>query len=542
MNILKIKNIYAVMGLIFSLMFTFSCKEDDHYDPNTSVISDKTLMELINENSNLSKFGELLKKVKYDEIVNSDESFTVWVPDNKYMEGINLTDDKEILRFVKNHIARFIHNASGSKNETVYMLNTKLIKFTGNTNAYEFGNVKLEQPNIVARNGVMHIIEGRVDFTPNLWEKMEAPQFDSIRNYLYPQTSMEFDQDASSIIDYNEEGMAVYDSVFVEKNSFWEPYSMGMGIQAREFPLLFFRGGFSTINDEDSTFTMLIPTNKAWLEAYDRVSQYFVSNALQNPDSIQRYYTCFAMVQDLVFRGNVSPEANNTIESTRLAIFPEPSYLVEGSQREKVSNGWAYALDQFRIKPEESWFKPIKVEAEHSYTRVAPPTNIGDVQIRVTENSSVSGNLYLYVTATGGGSPIDTTYVEFLLPNTLSATYNIYCMFAPDKESNPVPKKTKIIYKMYQMDRETKEWKGIRSGGVFDEAFIRPTGTEGDIHATEFTKFLLYENFEFPYAYINEDQIPIKIRIQTNVKLPPELGSYVNRMSIDYLILEPVHN
>ncbi|MDH8701282.1 putative surface protein with fasciclin (FAS1) repeats [Dysgonomonadaceae bacterium PH5-43] len=547
MKISNIKNIYAVMGLIISLVFTSSCNNDDHFDPNPSIVSGKSLMETIVANKDLSEFAKLLQGSGYGDVLSRSETYTVWAPKNDALQGLTFATMNDTLRFVKNHIARFNHPASGTLDETILMTNTKLLKFVGQSGNYEFAGVKIETPNISTDNGLIHIVENQVPFAPNLWEKMEDPGFENIKNYLYSFTKMEFNQSQSNIIDYNEEGLAVYDSVFNEKNVFWEGYPILRNTAI--YPEYFYRGGFYPINNEDSVYTMLLPTNEAWDKAYAERAPYFVNNSLENPDSIQDYYTKFSIVQDLVFRGDLTfdQEGDNTpsfVTSTRNGTcFPEE---FQSSTPETLSNGTVYVTNEFTPLMEMAWNKELVIEATESNYYILPPDNVlGSMSMQTDPQYMASFNTFQYIESKG---TVNKVYIEYLIPNTLAATYDIYCRFMPDNIKWPTTsRKTKVKFTIFQYNRETGEYDAINSGGEpGDPKGFIPVDENGvemnEVNDTIMTDMLIAKDFKLPYSFINESNPGIKIKVETNISRPNELGKYANRMSIDYLRLVPKYN
>lgn len=539
MNVSIVNKLYIGIGVMLLSFFAYSCKENDHYDPDTSVVPNENIMELMKENPDLSEFVRLIESINYDFVLSKDESFTVWAPANASLEGLIFDNDQQILHFVTNHIARYTQSAVGYVDKNVFMQNTKLIPFKSEGDGYTFGGLQITSPNHIASNGVFHVLAGRLDYLPNIWERMDAAGLDSIKNFLYPLTVREFNLNASVIIGFNEEGLPMYDSIFIENNPFWDHY-----VEFREDKNTNrFRGGLFPINNEDSLYTMILPTNEAWEEAYQRVAPYFVNN-FENADSVQRYYTHFALVQDLVFRGRVNPADAIVLFSTRLGEFPDPLYLFDGTAKETVSNGDVYVVNQLRYNAVESWNKPIKIEAEQFSTRNSPPLYLdngamefnGDGRTVPNELIGVSNNSYYYVTQ----PRTTTTAVEFYLPNVLATTYKITCMFVPDIYLNAGnnARKTKIKVSMMQFDRETEKWQLIGSDGTAGGAVV--PGENGEVSGTEFTNMVMYENFKFPYAFVNEENVSIKMRIETTITSGRETGEFANRMGIDYILLEPV--
>lgn len=557
MAILKMKNIYIIMGLLFSLLLTFSCKDEDRYDaannglnPDNSKTIEKSLMDLIRENPDLKSFTTLLDEVGYSDFLTEADNFTIWAPKDIDLSGLNYASREDTLRFLKNHTARYMCLASGVQEErVVFMENTKLIEFKGSGNDYTFGGIKVDSMNILAKNGVLHILDTQINPKYSVWEKMEATGLDSIRKFLYSHTDSTFDLANSIFVDYVD-GIPVYDSVFTTRNSFWLPYYTISYNGLRKNPSLYYKGGFYPINKEDSTYSMLLPTNKAWIEAYGRIFPYFKNN-MKNSDDMQHYYTQFAIVQDLVFRGEIAPESAEVLESTRLGVFPEPAYLFDGAKKEEVSNGSVYLTDQLRFKPWESWHKAIQVEGEYitpSYAVVTTNKGKQSVGIKIAREPGVSGYAYAYVSLNSNDdtgaivAPKTAAYIEYILPNTLAAAYDIKCVFVPDAWNNPTggAKKTKVAFSffLHDPDNPDKEIPIIPEGATSNK--IVPENDE--VSDTEITEMLVAENIKFSNAYIenNDNKLFMKVRIATTLTANRMPTGYANRMSIDYILFEPV--
>lgn len=537
MNNLKIRKLlFALMRItgVVSVcavgVFTLSCTKDwdDHYNPDPAMVSDKNLMELISADPELSTFAELLKQTKYDEVLSRNQAYTVWAPKNEALIDLDKNDPKEVLNAVENHIARFIHNASGSKNVRIYMKSAKFYRFAYDGGDYKLNESVLQDKNIVAKNGILHTLSVRVPFVSNLWQYMDfTPGFDSIKSYLYAYTKNEFSVSQSEAIDINEQGLTIYDSVFYVNNEFWSNSYYGRGI------------GY--VNVEDSIYTMLMPTNKAWSETYELAKPFFLSN---NPDpamadSTQRENAKYAIVENLVFRGKITnPASLDSLTSTRRVVFYDPSVVFVGGTPKEASNGLIYEMDKLNYAPWDAWHQKIRVEAEYGTGRETD-TRIASLSTRYLDEkkypqiSNFGG--YLEVNAMNAGA---RPWVEFEIPNTLAGAYNIYCIFVPSVYYNPnqkVPDKTRVRATFYEL--RGAEWVSIGSDGELGGTI---TPGENRTNEYEMTKMLLYENFKFKYANYNENMTTIKVRIACSITTSEYSNGWTNNMKIDCILLEPV--
>ena len=536
MNSIKKKIAYIRIALFAGLVvLATSCSDlsNDHYEVSPEVSSRVSLWELISQQPELSTFAGLLQQVSYDRILASDQSYTVWAPDNNALAGIDLGDSEAVLRLVSNHVARYIYSAS-SEVATLpqfYMMSSKKMRFLRTGDTYSLGGVELAKKNLAAKNGILHTLGKPLTFEPNIWQFMEAPGFDSIRNYMYSFNKREFIRSASRPIDYNEEGMIVYDSVFLEQNPLWYVYQGAKGV--------------GWLNHEDSTYTMIMPDNKAWKEVYDRTTHLFRPDpTIDSPDSMQRANTQYSIVQDLVFRGAVNPAyygESDTLFSTRWAPIVNPVRLFEGIQPVSASNGKVYPTSQLNYELYESCIKPVKVEAEWSLGRWhSESRDFSRIRSLLANDApDVSNNMYLEVTAVSSLTPS----ISFELPNVLATEYDIYCVCLAqsyvEKITDPTPYVTRLQFEIQQWDRVTDKsrpeaWSNYRqfSDQTTSQYVTQPQGI---------SKILVTKNFQFPFANINETESVFRIRISSVLSRADGNSTnprYTRDMRIDYILLE----
>ena len=261
---IKFKNTGLLLFLAALVGFTAceSEKWNEHYSVDPSIVSDKNLWETIKENPDFSIFAWAVKKTGYDQMLASSQMFTIWIPDNQAAAMIDTTEtdvDKDMLlkEFVQNHITRFSYPASGTKDVRILLLNKKIMTFKPVDNDFYIGEIKLKQKNILTSNGVIHVIEDQIPFFNNVWEFLsKGIELDSVRNYLFSFNEIYFDAEKSIPGDVNEMGETVYlDSVIYNYN------------------VMFWRLG--AMNNEDSTYSVLLPTNMAWERSYNSIKNFY---------------------------------------------------------------------------------------------------------------------------------------------------------------------------------------------------------------------------------------------------------------------------
>lgn len=425
---MKYNNKIRHFGLLCLLALPlFSCTDwDDHYDGGEDIISDKTLWEEIESRPELTKFKDFLEQYGYKDILSGSQMYTVFAPVGDIdTTGIGSSAEKVKTEVIENHIARFAHSANSATNDNsdVLMLNNKIVKFTYGDGGYMFGSKKFtEEHNIRAKNGVLHVIEGQQMFFPNIWEYLTTDtRFDSIRNYLYSFNDTLLDENNSVKGEINENGQQEYlDSVVNIYNSLF--YYIG------------------ELNNEDSTYTMIVPTNKAWSDAYKNTKKYYVyPKNMKNRDSLQVVYSRRAIVRDLVFSHTMQKSVEDSLVSTTKGVFKKPfDYILSGysdwNQSVKCSNGGIFIVDTLRHQAQDSWHTPIKFEAEQLKVLNEDDTKTSAFINRRTLPSTdslytkVSNASFLELTPkTATGTPI----IYFNIWNTLSGNYDVKIVFLP---------------------------------------------------------------------------------------------------------------
>lgn len=270
-------------GLRIGLLACFfsSCSDFSSYNSvveSSNPSADRTLWENISAKGELSDFAQILQAVGYDAVLNAPTTYTVWAPVNGTFNKDSImalaqdakTKKKVIEQFVYDHLANYSHLESDPNDTVVYMLSKKLIRFSGkNTNSLTFDGKAInwgdDAFNTPSSNGILYTLNGMVPFRPNAYENIfsDKSQYgiaDSRFNaYVKRYERIVLDEDASvkgEIVNGNQ----VYDdSVTVTTNSF---VTSNAHLNAE-------------LNNEDSLYTIIIPTDAAWQKAYDKIKSYY---------------------------------------------------------------------------------------------------------------------------------------------------------------------------------------------------------------------------------------------------------------------------
>ena len=407
--------------LIFTVLVS-SCREDwdNHYYADASGKSKLNLYQYIQSQGELSTFTKMLKSTGYDSVLNKSQTFTVWAPNNQALVNVDLTDTALVRKIVKNHITRFSRPSSGVITKNVLMLDNKLIVFALGTTGYTFGGKTIVKSDVATTNGIIYILSDYAPYKMNIWEFINnATGIDSLRGYINSLTVNQIDTAAS-----------YKDGIFIST------------VYKQTNKALTYLGKFKS---EDSLYTAILPDNAAWVEAYGRILPYYNTLSKDGGVPAQIANTKWTLIQDLFFKGKKTlPIVQDTLYSTYGHGFLNPNRLFTGTQATEMSNGLSYVTSQLQNSATDSWFKEIRIEAESTrYGRTTSNYTATSVT-SIGTGYNISKGYYLRLDPTTSSS-ISKLFVNFPIPNTLSAKYDIYCVFVPtsivdttDKRPNKV--------------------------------------------------------------------------------------------------------
>ena len=538
------------------LMAATSCS--DFSDYNDTPVSDvqqaeRTLWENISQNDQLSDFATLVKKAGFDDELSQPHYYTVWAPLNGTYDASSLmsADSATVLyQFVKSHIAEYNHSVSGLVDERIHALNRKSFAFEGD-GQYTYAGQTLRQLNLPNSNGIMHLLDGAARFYPNLYEYLFSCEgIDSVATFFKRYETSVLDT-KNSVLGPTINGKQTYiDSVMITSNSLLNR------IKAK-------------LDKEDSTYTMLVPTNEAWLAHYDKISKcynYINTTVAQNIDeatstssaptasvTVDAAYTKDSLtrlhlVSDLVYNNNNyynnwliddTVEPYDTLRSTTSGYMTNPQEIMSRViDRETMSNGTFCLVDSLAFRPWESWCFPLGQSPLYSRTWTGSNTMVyidntffDDIKY-VPKNPAQKQLGYLWVTPLSNyGKP----QLDVKLRNVLSTTYNIYIVLAPgmdvgeDADGNKFLKPNMLDFTLSYCDAKGK----LATKKLNQKVVNDPTRVDT----------LAVGTFTFPVAYagLGDNVYPnLKITTDFGVFDKAKMAAYTRDFSIISILMRPV--
>lgn len=572
--------------MLGALPFVTGCSDtwDDHYDSPAGVGSGATIWETISGDGQLSNFARVVKACGYDVPLNSSQVFTVFAPVNgdftseqadalieQYnAEKRNGTKDKDnptVKEFLRNHIALFNYSVSPSTNDSISMMNGKLVPLTSSS----FGGREFVSTNTLLGNGMLFTLKNKVDYTPNVFEYLRSDSdLDSVAAFLYKYNRYEFDA-SQSVPGEIKDGQTIYlDSVEVLSN-----------VMFREIGL---------INNEDSTYWMVVPTNSEWNKLVPEYREYFnYCNLVTDRDSLQEMRSKLFVLAGTVFsqtnNPNIADATVDSIMSTNAVPYKfrkqlygnsdlkyyqydspyAPGGVFDGTIAMDCSNGKVLKAADWHVDKYQTFFQDIYVEAEYSGNKKSLGSGTRELNIvpvpAVVDSidsegnilsvpnkfyDKVSNNSYVEIAPTGGTNPSASFYLPYLLSNM---GYDIYVVMAPALAGNGLARESERLPNKFRCQLRWQE-QGSDSTVVYingtEEAgkssFVFDTKKEGSNTVDVMDTILVAKNWKFPTCTFgaNDPRIQAALTIESRVgNSDVNKGTYQRIMRVDCIILKP---
>lgn len=559
-----------------------SCSDFSDYNEtpvDQTPSSSQTLWENILQNSdNLSDFAALVRQTGFDAELNTPRSLTVWAPKNGTFNPADyqgLSKEDLLRQFVEGHIAEYGHAATGKVNERVNMLNNKSFDFVGD-GSYTFGGHAVTNPNMPSSNGLLHIIDGANRFYPNLYEYISPGRgIDLLAEYFKRYETTTLDPKAS-VEGPMVNGIRTYvDSVMITSNDLEERLR-------------------AQLSAEDSSYTMLLPTDKAYEEMYNRVLPYYnylgtikmhdVENYEKASDTktkdygpINTTYLADSLVRWQIVRNLVysntdgynqwlvgKGEAGDTLRSTTRNKLSNPRDILGAApvgEPIEMSNGYGRMVDSLAFYPWETYcpelsFSPLR------YTASLFP-DVSKMQRYKVTNPDNSPLTWLFGPETtlteytfgwieaGGERTKPEVYIS--LPNVMSTTYNFYVVYMPVAIMSGTlndPRPNWLNYQLQYCDAKgalqvynfSKAYAdSLLTGGTLPKVPTSVGTATGFINDPEKTDTVFIGRFTFPVSYRDLDVYP-SLHITTPITPfnNQQLRDYSRDVRIATILLRPV--
>ena len=575
------KNKYiGIMMLAAAMLTAASCTDYSDYNTVPSAgdlpSANNTLWENISSDQQLTKFTALANKCNFSAALNSPRFYTVWAPTDDNFDDVEYnrlmaSDSATIVKqFMQQHMTDYNYPVSPANNgTTIVSLNAKHHPFTSTS----FDGIPYADTNIPSSNGVMHKIKGLSEFHNNLYENIDIlAGCDSIKNYIQKYDEYYLDVNASVIGPLRDGKQTYLDSVMKKRNNVIRTIMR------------------ADLEDEDSTFCMLIPNDNAWKSAYAAINPCYnfipkldymdlqkkstVASSLKATDAkadkaaecdreLQDSLTRRNIVSNLVFSncyqrnwplfGKGSFAAGDTAYTTSRNELTDMQEIVNHTTSvSEMSNGITRVIDSLAFRPWQTYNPVISTAYPEATMKVTKLTNhsipLDSLKGRDSLFAHVpkmfmqwlkpaTSRFFQYVAVDSANIDGTTGKPEFnfALRDVRSTTYHIYVVTVPAQVEEP-----KAIVKPYYLrfylswtDANNKQQYSVLPQGA--KATIEMSTDEGTSTATMtylghpgcVNVFDLGE-FTFPVSYYGLDAYPSLMMMHTK-----GYTSSSNRMKYD---------
>lgn len=534
------KQHYIGITMLAATLAATSCSDFDDYNEvpaEANVEATQNLWESISSRENLSEFASLVKKSGYDKELSSSHFYTVWAPLNGMIDSKWATLDSATIRFqfVENHIADYNHYISAPVNERIRTINEKSYTFAGTSGKATFDNVNISKSNIAGINGVMHIMDGEAVYRPSIYEYLKTgEETNTLSKYIMGYEKEELDEE-NSVLGPIVDGLQTYeDSVMITTNAFLKRVN-------------------AQVENEDSSYTIIMPTNEAWDKAYDEIKSnlnygdgtikakchymnkvtYFskdvevkLGDAAYLTDSITKKF----ITDNLIYSntndynkwlvGTPGTRGSDTLRSTNRTLYSHPEIVFAHQQGDpvKMSNGEARIVDELSFLPWE-WYKPIHITSAYSaYQNFSVPTRTTARNLRedllpfdlpgATDDYGIKEDLSeyfgsnVYISLFNGTLSSDRN-VFYPMGSVRSTTYRVYCVIVPPDADTD--------YASYDPEAEMKQTLFNASISYFDpvskkvvDHYFLNDNPEGTMTAPKASSTTRVGDTEKEYAFKND--------------------------------------
>lgn len=562
------KNRYKTIPLLAALGATVLCGScadewDDHY-AEAGLPTGGTLWEAIEADGNLSNFASVVKGCGYDVILAGNQNYSIYAPTNDYFskqeaesliaeyeankaQGVRASENPTVRQFIQNHIALYKHPVSTLTNDTLTMLNGKYQQLSPTT----VGGRKMLSSNKLCGNGMLFTLDGQLTYFPNVYEQLgQDAELDSVYQFVKGFNEYVFQADKSVPGGINADGQTEYlDSVSVLNNYLFD--------------------NLGDINNEDSSYIFLAPTNSEWERVVPEYEKYFTYNsAVSKRDSLQHANARLAAIMGNVFNANASVNqslrdsaySTSALSYAYRSTYGEEPYgiyynpyeagkgVFDGATSTECSNGQVLKTSNYRVSPYQTLIQTIKVEGEATYD-VDSLMNVEDplTTVEVSEDNPFYNQVsrHGYVEVVPDPTAVDADHkpwVRYKVDGLLSNVgYDIYVVLVPAIAGDTLASAESRLPHIIQVSLSYLDANGIKQTVNLRNGRSTNFKTDEDkfgLSVDSMMPLKVATNQQFPCSSYGLDDSGVTVTIRSNVE-QNQTTKYSRTMRIDCVIFKP---
>ncbi len=381
---------------------------DDHYEQSDSRLN-TDLLSLIKANPELSTFAGYLTQTELDDVIALDQAYTVWAPVNDAFANVPveiLNDPERLKDLISNHISQYsFTTTSNIEDGLVKVLNNKYIVYSTKSSTSTFSGVDVVSEDNLCSNGILHTISDVAFVRENIWSYFtNSDDYTGMNEFLAQYNVTLFDSENSVVTGTNSLGQTVYDSVFVESNSYFEV--------------------LGNLNSEEERYSLVALSDEVYNYAYSQLSPYFAhpdADVVNTNTQLTIYNNLnFPWIDtDEITEGYVTNTAGNL-------VYVDQSVL--GNEIE-LSNGSLLVPNSYTFDVKDLIYKPVRYEIEDTERREVG--SLSEFTINKKYDVTASGLFTNKIMFVGDKISDANDYFEVAFSNVLSAKYDLYIKYSP---------------------------------------------------------------------------------------------------------------
>ncbi len=602
---------------------------DEHYESVSGSVATRTLWEIISTTPELSNFADLAESVHYyrDEthpqadytfqrMLDGTQLMTAWVPTNDAYSQEQWDEWKELAKtapytvqqqLLANSLALWRQVVSSAGVDTITLLNGKKQAF--DKTKPTIAGISLEEKNIAAINGTLHTIAQPIPFAYNLYEYVkdganaQRKGVTEFHEFVMENDTTYFSEEGSIEGIPDADGMPTYiDSVYVTSNDlFFSQFRYPTNMNTERYDT-YDEGFAANISAEDSSFVMLIPTDRAVDAATEKLKPYYkyapeYADAIKGnsgtytvrtleggADSLMKKSIMMDLFSPLVFNVNVQPNASGRIGRWNIDDFmnnaEQAAYLrntfgdtlrsddtwskatLFAGEKVKMSNGYGIVTDSWNFP--SKFYKPdVVVEANYGtiwglnrFTSGGNGWQSIGFSNEVAANwidsvGRVSNDNFMRLTPNNPNSGFTGGGMEFILRGSqqetydaevMSGKYDIYVVMVPSfyaTSADTIYGEIKKSKIRATINYNLKARPTTGSNAGNSVSDDRVQFSVVEYSGEKVDTLLLKEDFEFPYSYKNLVNCYPTLTIQSTANRGDVMNKgFTNTLYIDRIILK----
>ena len=481
-------------------------------------------------------------------------------------------------QFVYNHVARFNYESNPAEQEVI-LLNGKKVKYTAGGDNPEFNGVAIQGSPIVASNGTMHLIGTNSPFAYNIYDYIVASdQLKKLSEYLFDPSIDKYTFSEGSSVQgaLNENGDMVYvDSVWNHTNDILNECN-------------------AKLQNEDSLYVAILPTDGAWDAAVENLSKYFKyqstyyydwSNANSafannkaatayklNVDSLTNYNVKASMIRSAFFSPSTwhgisaakdSAEVvdyaltADSLISTNHTIYYNSNMgginpMFNGQKPEHASNGYVFCVDEYAVQPEYTWMKKEEMDPTSQYNMA--------MQAMASSHCTEKNGSTILLTSLNRDSIVadpfevtkyqrfqradrNTLQVDYRLSTLMSASYTIKAVLAPSRicyDIVPNDTVTEISTFYVQVLDDKGNAIEIAEGNNGTSAKNKTRSVDFTVDQDAVTEYVVIPRIDIPYSYYGlPSDCNTFCRLRFNSEYDRKKSTEGDGLNIVRIVIEP---